>query len=297
MFALTPGNVFWPYFASVAILLCGLFVARKDVSLARGKEKVLILGRVFFAVPMAVFAAQHFTTTKFVAQLIPSWIPAHVFWTYFVGTALLAAALSIAIKKQARLAATLLGTMLILFELLLHIPHIMAHPRDLLMWAVAFRDLSFSGGALAFAATQTEKWRAEGQSALLPIARIFISVPTTFFGVAHFLHPEFLPAVDIDQRTPLWIPAHTLWAYLAGAVFVVLGITILLNRKTRSAATYLGLAVLGLLAFVYLPMVIAKPSDIDNSLNYFVSTLAFSGVAFLLAAAIPAGNPPEIRHP
>lgn len=298
MFALTPGNVFWPYFAGAVILLLGLFAARKDLSLARGKEKLLILGRVFFAVPMAVFAAQHFTTTKFVSQLIPAWIPAHVFWTYFVGTALLAAALSIAIKKQARLAAALLGIMLILFELTLHIPHIMAHPRDMLMWAVAFRDLAFSGGALAFAATQTEKWRAEGQFALIPIARIFISVPTIFFGVAHLLHPEFLPAVDIDQRTPLWIPAHSLLAYLAGAVFVVLGTALVLNLKTRLVATYLGLAVLVLLAFVYLPMVIAKPSDIDNSLNYFVSTLAFSGVAFLLASAIPpAGNPPEIRHP
>jgi uncharacterized membrane protein len=119
------------------------------------------------------------------------------------------------------------------------------------------------------------------------VARIFISVPTIFFGVTHFLHPEFLPAVDIDQRTPTWIPAHTLWAYLAGAIFIVLGTSILLNRKTRAAATYLGLAILVLLAFVYLPMVIAKPSDIDNGLNYFVSTLAFSGVAFLLAAAIP----------
>jgi hypothetical protein len=65
MFALTPGNVFWPYFAGAVILLIGLFATRKEVSLARGKEKLLIVGRVFFAVPMAVFAAQHFTTTKY----------------------------------------------------------------------------------------------------------------------------------------------------------------------------------------------------------------------------------------
>jgi uncharacterized membrane protein len=162
MFVLTPGNVFWPYFAGAAILLIGLFAARKEVSLARGKEKILILGRVFFAAPMAVFAAQHFTTAKFVSQLVPRWIPGHVFWTYFVGTALIAAALSIVLKKQARWAATLLGVMLILFVLLLHIPHIMARPGDVLIWALAFRDLAFSGGALAFAATQTERWRAEG---------------------------------------------------------------------------------------------------------------------------------------
>ncbi len=79
MFALTPGNFFWPYFAGVAILVIGLFATRKEVSLARGKEKIVALGRVFFSVPMAVFAAQHFTAAQFVSQLVPRWIPGPVF--------------------------------------------------------------------------------------------------------------------------------------------------------------------------------------------------------------------------
>lgn len=285
-FAFTPGNTFWPYFAGAAILAIGLFAASKEISPARGQEKLFVLGRVFFAAPMAVFAAQHFTDTKFVAQIVPSWLPAHLFWTYFVGAALIAAALSIVVKKQARLAAILLAALLILFVLLIHIPNIIAHPRNVLTWALGFRDLAFSGGALGFAGTQTEKWRADGTSPLVPIARIFIAVPAIFFGVAHFMHPTFLPCDDLDFSTPTWIPGHIIWAYVAGVVFVVAGASMLLNWKARLAATCLGITALVLLVFVFLPMVARNPSNVESGLNYFASTLAFGGTALLLAGGI-----------
>jgi uncharacterized membrane protein len=287
IFALAPGNVFWTYFAGGAILVAGLFAARKEMSVARGQDRIVTLGRLFFAPPLAVFAAQHFTNTKSVSLLVPSWIPAPFFWTYLVGTALVAAALSIVVKKQARLAAILLAFMLILFVLLLHIPNIVAHPRDVLTWAFAFRDLAFSGGALALAGTQTDKWRAQGTSTLIVVARIFVSLAAIFFGVEHFLHPDFLPAVDLDKLTPPWIPGRALWAYLAGTIFILAGTSLAVNLKPRLAATCLSIMALTLLLSIYVPMVVSAPSDIDNGLDYFVSTLAFSGATLFLAAAMP----------
>ena len=41
--------------------------------------------------------------------MVPSWMPAHVFWAYFVGCALFAAATSLTLKKFVRLASSLLG--------------------------------------------------------------------------------------------------------------------------------------------------------------------------------------------
>jgi uncharacterized membrane protein len=297
VFAFTPGNVFSPYFAGVSILGIGLFDSRKELARAHRQEKLLTLGRVFFAAPMAVFGAQHFTDTQAVSQLVPSWIPGgRIFCTYLVGTCLIAAALSIVVKKHARLAASLLATMLMMFILCLHIPNIIADPRNVLTWAFGFRDLAFSGGALAFAASLANQPHVEDAPKLLPstpltsmlitIARIFISVSVVFFGVTHFVHPEFLPADDLDHLTPTWIPGHTLWAYLAGAVFILAGTSILLDRKARLAATYLAIAVLVLLVFVFLPMMASNLSDIQNGLNYFASTLAFSGALLLLAAAL-----------
>jgi len=168
---------------------------------------------------------------------------------------------------------------------LLHIPQIMAHPKNVIGWAVAFRDLAFSGGALALAGTQPEKGKTEGSNILVTLARIFLAVSAIFFGVEHFRHPEFMPGVDFDRSMPAWIPGHVFWSYLAGTVFLIAGIGLLANRKTRFAATCLGIIAFLLIVFVYLPIVAAKPLDIDGGLNFFVSTLAFSGAALLLARA------------
>jgi len=287
IFASIPGSVFWPYFAGIAILAIGIFTDSKEVSRAHGTDKIVTLGSLFFAVPMAVFAAQHFTEAKAVATLVPSWIPGRLFWTYFVGTALVAASLSIIVKIQARLAAILLAVMLILFELLLHVPYIIANPKNVIAWALALRDLAFSGGAMAFAGTPTEKRKAEGTNNLVTLARVCLSVSAIFFGVEHFLHPEFMPGVDLDKSMPTWIPGRVFWSYLAGTVFLIAGTSLIVNRKTRFAATCLGIMALLLILFVYLPILAVNPFDIDDGLNFFVSTLAFSGSALLLAKAMP----------
>jgi hypothetical protein len=54
----------------------------------------------------------------------------------------------------------------------------------------------------------------------------------------------------------------------------------------RRAAIYLAIVILLLGVFVYLPMIIANPSDIDSGLNNFVDALAFSGTVLVLADAI-----------
>jgi hypothetical protein len=42
-----------------------------------------------------------------------------------------------------------------------------------------------------------------------------------------------------------------------------------------------------LILFVYLPILAVNPFDINDGLNFFVSTLAFGGAALLLAKAMP----------
>jgi uncharacterized membrane protein len=288
--ASVPAKVFWPYFAGVAILAIGLVMYRGEVLRAQGIDKMVALGPVFFAIPMAVFASQHFTEARGVSTLVPAWLPGHLFWTYFVGTAIIAAAVGIVARQQARLAALLLGVMLLVFELTLHIPRIMAHPKSVLAWATAFRDLAFSGGALAFAGTGTEPTNSGGRPGVVTLARIFLSAAAIFFGVEHFLHPEFLPGVDFDRAAPTWLPARVFWSYFAATTFLTAGVCLLLNKKVRLAATWLGIAVLALILFFYLPIVVSAPLDIGDGLNYFVSVLAFCGAALLLARATLRGE-------
>jgi uncharacterized membrane protein len=82
---------------------------RGDWQTARGFDKLILFGPLFYAAPIAAFGTEHFTLTKAIAPLIPAWIPWHLFWTYFVGTCFILAALSLVTRIQARLSATLLA--------------------------------------------------------------------------------------------------------------------------------------------------------------------------------------------
>jgi uncharacterized membrane protein len=281
-----PWDAFWPYFAGIVILTAGLLTCGRDIVRDRGIDKIVTLGPVFFAVPMAVFASQHFTQAKAVATLVPHWLPGKLFWTYFIGAAVIAASLGIVLRKQSRLAAGLLGILLILFVLLLHIRNIVSDPRNVIPWAIALRDLSFGAGAIALAGTETGDRRSGAARTLIVLARIFVATATIYYGVVHFVHPEFMPGIDFDRSVPAWIPLRFVWSYLAGAAFLITGVALLFNKTARQAAIWLGMTVLVLIVLVYLPIVVSKPLDVDEGLNFFVSMLAFSGVALVVARAI-----------
>ena len=107
------------------------------------------VGRFLIAISLVVFAVQHFMYARFVATLIPAWIPARLFWTYFTGIAFVAAAISIATKRMLRTGAMLLGTMFLLWVVLLHAPRVAGAVRNgnevtSLFVAVAMCGLSFA---------------------------------------------------------------------------------------------------------------------------------------------------------
>jgi uncharacterized membrane protein len=294
--SLLPGRAFWPYFAFGVVLLAGLPVVLKArTAPALGIDRILIFGPLFLGLPMAVFGADHFIASTVVAAMVPSWIPAHLFWTYFVGIALFAAALSLAIDKYAILAATLLGLMIFLFVVLIHVPEFAANPGDRFIHAVLLRDLSFSAGAFALAIAASRELSGSRLAILTTVVRLTIAIPTVYFGIEHFLHPQNVPVIPLKQLMPAWIPAHWLISYFTGIVLIACGLGIVVNWNARAAATWLGIVVLADVLLVYLPLVLAQLSDIGNGLNYMVDTLAFSGAALLLARAL-ARQPHLVRE-
>ena len=281
-----PRGIFWLYLSASILLVVGLVKILKDeLPQTHGLGKIMPFGRLFFAIPLAVFGTEHFTNTADIANIVPRWFPAHVFWVYLVGTALIAAALSITVQIQSPLAATLLGVMFFSFVLLIDLPGIIAHPGNRFFWALALRETAFSGGALAYAGSHGRSGRIRGVLWLVTVGRFFIAIPAVFFGVEHFLHPEFAPGVPLAKIIPVWVPGRLAWAYLAGTVLVAAGVALIVNKKAQMAATCLGIMILLLVLFVYLPILVASPVDLV-SLNYFFDTLLFSGAALVLADAL-----------
>src|SRR5262249_11702552 len=144
------------------------------------------------------------------------------FWAYFVGFALLAAALSIVTKVKVGLSGALLGVMIFLFVAMLHIPRVAANPHDRFAWAVAARDSCFALGAWVFAATLGESCRGTA-GAVIKLASLIIGGTLVFFAVEHFLHPECLPVVPLEKQTPLWIPARHVIDYITGIILLIAG--------------------------------------------------------------------------
>jgi hypothetical protein len=204
---------FWMCFAGLIYLVSGVFILRKEISAARGWDKLITLGCVFIAVPLAVFAPEHFRGPEFIQNMVPSWMPAHVFWPYFVGCALLAAATSLTVKKFVRLSSALLGLMFFLFVCMIYIPYALAHPKDRFGWAYALRDLSFSGGAWALAGLHSRASSPQQSKWMILFGRIVIAIAAIFFAVEFFLHPESAPGFPLEKMTPLRVPFPSVWGY------------------------------------------------------------------------------------
>jgi uncharacterized membrane protein len=283
---------FWMCFAGLIYLVAGVFILRKEISVARRWDKLIILGGVFIAVPLAVFATEHFRGARFMQNMVPSWIPAHLFWAFFVGYALLAAATSLTVRKFVRLSSTLLGLMFFLFVCMIHIPNALAHPKDRFAWAVALRDLSFAGGAWALAGLHSRASSPPQRSKWMVLfGRTVVAMAVIFFAVEHFLHPEFAPGVPLEKMTPSWVPFPSLWGYLAGAILLIAGIALALNKQSRTAAASIGALMTVLTLFLYLPILIlahgGSTPQITEAINYVADTLLFAGAALVLASALP----------
>jgi uncharacterized membrane protein YphA (DoxX/SURF4 family) len=281
-------QVIWSYFAFGVVLAIGLVAifSRADWQKARGFDKLVLFGPLFYAAPIAAFGTEHFTVTQAIASLIPKWIPWHQFWAYFVGACFIAAALSLVTRIQARLAASLLALTFFLFVVLMDAPSWARDPRNRFALALALRELSFSGGALALAASLTAQWRKRGAQIQAIIARYFIGIPVLFYSFEQFMHANHVPGIPLELVTPKYVYGHAFWTYLAAVVYAVAGTLLLVGKKTRAAAMWLGLTVLFLVLIVYVPFGVAERATLDG-INYLADTLMYCGAVLLLAGAMP----------
>ena len=279
--------------AAVLLFLIAAWAVKGDIVQARGLDKFVVLSNLCFALPLAVFGAEHLSAAKFIQMGVPSFVPWHLFWAYFVGFALIAAALSIATKIQVQWSGLLFGIMMFLFVAMMDIPGALAKLGDRFAWTLLLRELAFGGGGWLLAATaMREQGDTRGVSTLIAVGRVLIGIAGIFYGVETFLHPLGMPGVPLEKLMSEWIPARPLIGYVTATILVVAGVAILLNMKTRMAASYLGTWIVLMVVFVYGPILIAALSnpgtDVQvEGLNYFFDTMLFGGAILALARAMP----------
>jgi uncharacterized membrane protein len=277
--------------AGILLFLVALWAAKTDIARARGLDKIVALSNLCFAAPLAVFGALHLAAAESLMPMVPSYMPWRLFWAYFFGFALLAASLSIATKIQVRWSGFLFGIAMFSFVAMLDIPGSLANPRDRFGWTLTIREMSFGGGGWILAGNALRgQGRGQVGSKLITVGRVLIAIAAIFYGIEHFLHPEGALGVPLQKLTPAWIPGRLLMGYVTGAILLVAGVSILLAKQTRMAATYLGTWIVLLVVFIYGPILIAALADPSTGvkiegINYFFDTLLFAGAILALASA------------
>lgn len=280
--------------AGVAVFVIAL-AAKNQIAEGRGLDKIVALTNLCVATPLAVFGALHLFAPQFVIDIVPAYMPWRLFWAYFVGCGLMAASLSIASKIAVRWSGLLFGIMMFSFVAMIHFPGALRQPHNRILWTIVFREMSFGGAGWILAANATPGWRGPAKTTLINVGRILIAIAAIVFGIEHFLHPTGLPGVPLVKQMPTWIPGRVLIDYVTGAALLVVVGSVLLNKKTRTVATFVGGWILLMVLVIYAPVLIGALSQPGigvevEGINYFADTLLFTGAILALARATPWGT-------
>ena len=132
----------WLGFGEIALLLSGGWVlfARfaalppwSALKFAAGDNGVRI-AKYLFAIWLIPIGLSHFFYVKETINLIPVWIPAHIFWAYLTGAGHIAAGLGVLFSFAPRVAVAAEAGMLTIITLLVWVPAVLAAPRARLPW-------------------------------------------------------------------------------------------------------------------------------------------------------------------
>lgn len=271
--------------AGIATLAIGFALVRARFASASGAGRILVLGPVFEAVALAIFAAEHFLAARDLMGIVPRWLPGPLFWTYFVGAALLAAAVSFIAWRYVRWSAFLLALLFLIIVATVDLPNLPQHIHERLFWTLTVREMSFAGGAMVLAGSRWPRGQLTG-TALRIVGRLIVACVFVFYAIEHFLFPRFVPGVPLDKMTPAWVPAPTLISYFVGITLLAAGVGLMIPRIRSIAAASAGIVLLLLTIFFYIPILITEihsPLTVEG-VNYVGDTLLFAATALLAAS-------------
>jgi len=118
-----------------------------------GAPRSLRVARFLVGASCLILGLSHFVYASVTAGMIPSWIPAHLGFAYFTGSAHAAAGAAILLGIVPRLAATLEAVMVSLFVILLHAPGVAGAWGNRLQWTMFFVATALAGALWLLAGT------------------------------------------------------------------------------------------------------------------------------------------------
>lgn len=212
----------------------------------------------------------------FVWQPVPPDIPGREYIAYVSGAVILLCGVGLLIRSTAVLASFALTIYTLIWLLVLHVPHVVAAPGQEMNWGGCAEIVTLVAGSwilyTSTVATHDRLYVASLTGAnALRIARILFALAVPLIGLEHLIYSK--PTADM---VPAWLPGHLFWAYFTGAAHIAAGIAILFAVLPRLAAMLETLMMGIFTVFVWIPAVMATP------------TQRFAWTALLISTAITA---------
>jgi uncharacterized membrane protein len=285
----TDPAVYLPALMGIIFFVAGVFTYRRELLAAssRGVSGLVVMGPTFVAASLAAFSGEHFTAAKGMATLVPKWMPAPLFITYFVGVAHLAAALSLVARRCVRWAAVGLATMFAIFVLTLYVPSAMRHPEIRMVWIFPFREGTFAmGGVALFASAVKTDWPGRSIT-LATVTRYWTALALIFFGIQNVLYPQFRAGVPDNVPPSQWVPFPQAISYVVGFLLVIFGALMLIRKYAIAAGASAGLLMLLLTLLLFVPdfLMARNVEQYVTAINFIADTLLFGGAVLLVAGA------------
>lgn len=243
------------------------------------------IGKMFFAISMAVIGVQLFIVASGLSGPAPSppWDVHGRVWAYIASIIAIGASIAL-FTPEGRIGAAILTLLTFARALVVYAPGLGFNMQAEDNWTHVFELLAPTGTSLMLVGSRAlwppvDARREREMTRVARVGAVLFACSLVVFGVEHFLS-----ARGVASMIPGWIPWHLFWAYFVGVAFFASAAAILTRIHEWLAATMLSIMFLLWVLLLWLPAIAAAPSSGIAWTSAFV-TLAMSGGAAVLTAA------------
>jgi uncharacterized membrane protein len=244
------------------------------------------MGRVVFALAFVALGLLGVFSRDFASvwQPVSPDLPGRAFLAVLAGAVMTVGGAGLLWRRTLVPAAFVMMAYTLLWLLALHVPRVILAPMHEVTWggcAEIVTLVAACGVLYASAAASGDTPYVAGLTGMraVHVARVAFAVALPLIGLEHLVY-----AKETAGMVPAWLPYRLGWAYLTGIAHIAAGLAIALNMVPRLAATLEAWMMGGFTVLVWIPSVLATPSQRFVWTGLLISTV-ITAAGWIVAAS------------